>query len=138
MEALVVLLIISVLPVAVYGILEGRPRFRRRSLGKTLTRQVFGKKWNRRTPGIGFVESLFRDRTENRRDYYRNHYLKSEAWKRKRYVVMKRDHWKCVYCGSKATQVHHKRYAPKNIGTEPIDWLVSVCKPCHDAIHQSG
>ncbi len=72
----------------------------------------------------------------NRQDYYRNVYLKSDAWQRKRYVVFKRDNWRCVYCGAPATQVHHKRYARINIGKEPIDWLVSICKPCHDAIHQ--
>lgn len=71
----------------------------------------------------------------NRRNYYRNVYLKSDAWQRKRYVVMKRDNWRCVYCGARATQVHHKRYAKYNIGKEPIDWLVSVCKPCHEAQH---
>jgi 5-methylcytosine-specific restriction endonuclease McrA len=71
----------------------------------------------------------------SRRDYYRNVYLKSDAWKRKRFVVLRRDNWRCVYCGARATQVHHKRYARKNIGKEPIDWLVSICKPCHDNIH---
>lgn len=69
-----------------------------------------------------------------RQDYYRNEYLKSDAWKKKRYLILKRDSWKCVYCGAKATQVHHKRYA-KNIGKEPIEWLVSICKPCHDSKH---
>jgi 5-methylcytosine-specific restriction endonuclease McrA len=70
-----------------------------------------------------------------RRDYYRNHYLQSDAWQRKRYVVLRRDNWRCVYCGAPATQVHHKRYARRNIGNEPIEWLVSVCKSCHDSIH---
>ena len=70
-----------------------------------------------------------------RRDYYRNVYLKSDAWRRKRYVVLKRDNWKCVYCGAKATQVHHKRYLKKNIGKEPIKWLVSICRPCHEKLH---
>ena len=70
-----------------------------------------------------------------RRDYYRNVYLKSDAWKRKRYVVFKRDNWQCVYCGNSATQVHHKRYAKKRIGKEPIEWLVSVCKSCHGKLH---
>ncbi len=79
---------------------------------------------------------LFQSDAERRRDYYRNDYLKSDAWHRKRYVVLKRDNWKCVYCGARATQVHHKRYAPKNIGKEPIEWLVSICKPCHDAKHR--
>lgn len=71
-----------------------------------------------------------------RRDYYRVVYLKSEAWKRKRHVVLKRDNWTCVYCGSKATQVHHTRYAKWQIGKEPIEWLVSVCATCHEDIHR--
>jgi hypothetical protein len=79
--------------------------------------------------------SLFRSPYERRRDYYREEYLKSDAWNRKRYVVLRRDNWRCVYCGAPATQVHHKRYAKKNIGKEPIEWLVSICKPCHDSIH---
>ncbi|MEN9884514.1 MAG: hypothetical protein RLZZ420_1731 [Bacteroidota bacterium] len=78
---------------------------------------------------------FFEHRRKERRDYYRNDYLKSEAWKRKRYVVMKRDNWCCVFCGRRATQVHHKKYAKCNIGKEPIEWLVSVCKSCHDKQH---
>jgi 5-methylcytosine-specific restriction endonuclease McrA len=70
-----------------------------------------------------------------RRDYYRNEYLKSDEWRRKRYVVLKRDNWHCVYCGAPATQVHHKRYAKYNIGREPIGWLVSVCDYCHESRH---
>ena len=77
----------------------------------------------------------FETKRKRRRDYYRNEYLKSDEWKRKRYVVLKRDNWRCVYCGARATQVHHKRYARKNIGKEPIEWLVSVCKSCHDSQH---
>ena len=30
---------------------------------------------------------------KKRIDYYQNVYLKSEAWQRKRYVVLKRDNW---------------------------------------------
>ena len=81
---------------------------------------------------IGFIFSSIKRGW--RRDYYRNDYLKSEAWQRKRYVVFKRDNWRCVYCGARATQVHHLRYA-RNIGKEPIDWLVSVCNECHNHKH---
>lgn len=77
----------------------------------------------------------FAIRRRKRRFYYRKIYLRSDAWKRKRYIVLKRDKWKCVYCGDKATQVHHKRYSKKKIGSEPIKWLVSVCDLCHDTIH---
>ena len=82
-----------------------------------------------------FKQFVFEHKLQQRRDYYRNNYLKSEAWKRKRYVVLKRDNWRCVYCGGRATQVHHKKYAKYNIGKEPIEWLVSVCKSCHDKQH---
>lgn len=80
-------------------------------------------------------EIAFERNRKQRREYYRNSYLKSEAWKRKRYVVLKRDNWRCVYCGGRATEVHHTRYAKYNIGKEPIEWLVSVCKSCHDKQH---
>jgi formate-dependent nitrite reductase cytochrome c552 subunit len=79
---------------------------------------------------------LFQSPSEQRRDYYNNEYLKSDEWKRKRYVVLKRDNWRCVHCGARATQVHHKKYARKNIGKEPIEWLESVCKACHDRLHR--
>jgi len=78
---------------------------------------------------------IFEMGRKRRRDYYRD-YLKSDEWKRKRYVVLKRDNWRCVYCGGRASQVHHRKYAKYNIGREPIEWLVSVCKDCHDSIHR--
>ena len=78
---------------------------------------------------------VFEHKRKKRRDYYRNEYLKSEEWKRKRYVVMKRDNWRCVFCGDMATEVHHNRYSKYNIGKEPIEWLVSVCRSCHEKQH---
>jgi 5-methylcytosine-specific restriction endonuclease McrA len=78
---------------------------------------------------------IFNIKRVRRRNYYRKEYLKSDDWKRKRYVVLKRDNWRCVYCGARATQVHHKKYARKNIGKEPIEWLVSVCNSCHESQH---
>lgn len=86
---------------------------------------------------FGFLikQYLFEIERKRRRDFYRNVYLKSEAWQRKRYVVLKRDNWICAYCGTRATQVHHLRYAKYQIGREPIDWLVSVCDTCHEKQH---
>jgi HNH endonuclease len=95
---------------------------------------------NKRTGSGTNDEELIADNLSrssmSRQDYYRNVYLKSDAWKRKRFVVLKRDNWRCVYCGEKATEVHHTRYAKRNIGKEPIEWLVSICKTCHDSKHQ--
>ena len=84
---------------------------------------------------FAFNRWVFEIKRKRRRDYYRDEYLKSDAWKRKRFVVLRRDNWRCVYCGARATQLHHKRYAKRNIGKEPIDWVVSVCKSCHDSQH---
>jgi 5-methylcytosine-specific restriction endonuclease McrA len=83
-----------------------------------------------------FNRWVFNVQRKRRRDYYRNIYLKSDDWKRKRYVVLKRDNWRCVYCGAPATQVHHTQYAKNNIGKEPIEWLVSVCDECHNSLHK--
>ena len=73
---------------------------------------------------------------DKRRTYYRSTYLNSDDWKRKRALVLKRDNYRCVHCGARATQVHHKQYARRNIGKEPIEWLVSVCKSCHEQQHE--
>jgi len=75
----------------------------------------------------------FQSKRRHRKEYYAE-YLKSDAWQRKRFVVLRRDNWTCQYCGVKATEVHHKRYA-KNIGREPIKWLVSLCRECHRKQH---
>lgn len=81
---------------------------------------------------------LAKRKRERRTNYYRNEYLMSDDWKRKRYLVLKRDNWRCVYCGRPATQVHHTKYSKRNIGNEPIKWLVSVCKQCHEAKHNKN
>ena len=89
------------------------------------------------TIAIGlFKRWVFNIKRKRRRDYYRNVYLKSDDWKRKRFIVLRRDNWRCVYCGARATEVHHKRYAKKRIGKEPIKWLVSICRSCHNYIHR--
>ena len=79
---------------------------------------------------------VFDKQREQRRTYYRDTYLKSDDWRRKRALVLKRDQYRCVFCGTRATQVHHKQYARRNIGREPIEWLVSVCKSCHEQQHE--
>ena len=89
---------------------------------KLFTQAIFGKYIG------GYIWSA--ERTAKYRAY-----LKSDAWKRKRYVVLKRDNWTCQSCGAKATQVHHKKYAKYKIGKEPIKWLVSLCASCHHKIH---
>lgn len=64
-----------------------------------------------------------------------NLYLQSSKWKDKRLKVLKRDNYICQSClFSKATQVHHLTY--ENVFNENCFELTSVCKPCHENIHQ--
>lgn len=62
-------------------------------------------------------------------------YLKTDDWKYKRELVLKRDNSICQSClEKKATQVHHKSY--RYWKNEPLFELVSVCCDCHDKITQ--
>jgi hypothetical protein len=54
---------------------------------------------------------VFDKQRAGRRTYYRDTYLSSDDWKRKRSLVLKRDRYRCVFCGGRAMQVHHKQYA---------------------------
>ena len=63
---------------------------------------------------------------------YRETYLESPNWKKKRKRVLDRDNNLCV-CGERATYVHHKTY--QNLGAELLSDLVALCKNCHDGYH---
>jgi hypothetical protein len=47
-------------------------------------------------------------RREKRHTYYRVTYLKSDDWKRKRALVLKRDRYRCVCCGRRAHERQHE------------------------------
>lgn len=68
--------------------------------------------------------------------YYNDVYLKSDEWKSKRENTLKRDNYTCVCCDEKATQVHHINY--NNVYQEKEKQLLSVCKDCHNLIHNNG
>jgi len=84
--------------------------------------------------GIWVFKRLVFDMKRKRRiDYYRNTYLKSDEWKRKRFVVLKRDNWKCVECNNdKSTlHIHHEEYSGCDPWDTPDDKLKTLCKDCH-------
>lgn len=62
-------------------------------------------------------------------------YLQSSAWQSRRKAVLKRDSYTCQKCGiiDVPLEVHHLHYA--NFTEEPLEDLVSLCRTCHQSIH---
>lgn len=61
-------------------------------------------------------------------------YYKSEKWRRKRDYVLKRDSYLCQMClTNRAIDVHHTTYI--HFGNELTSELISVCRGCHNVIH---
>jgi hypothetical protein len=76
-----------------------------------------------------------RQQDERRRLY--DEYRRSEAWRRKRQLVLKRAAGLCEGCGSApATEVHHLTYA--HIFGEYLFELVALCAACHRDYHEGG
>jgi hypothetical protein len=62
-------------------------------------------------------------------------YLKSEDWKSRRNLVLKRDGGICQGClSANASDVHHLTY--DNIFQEFLFQLISVCRNCHERLHK--
>lgn len=60
-------------------------------------------------------------------------------WQRKRLEVLNRDNFRCCMCEDDQTtlHVHHKQYAKGRLAWEyPNDELVTLCEPCHGAMHE--
>lgn len=63
-------------------------------------------------------------------------YLQSPQWKDKRHRVLERDGYLCQAClKRRASEVHHTTYQFA-LGQEPLFILVSVCRLCHNALHE--
>lgn len=66
-------------------------------------------------------------------------FYNSPIWKNRRKEILRRDNYTCVYCGGRATEVHHKvELTPENINDKEIALgdsnLESTCHKCHSDI----
>lgn len=64
------------------------------------------------------------------------HYLRTETWKAKRMEVLERDGHKCTGTECRETKrlhIHHLTY--KNLGNEPLEDLITLCRNCHKKAH---
>lgn len=61
-------------------------------------------------------------------------YLQSPEWKALRRQVLARDNYTCRQCGyNEQLEVHHISYL--HFTQEPLSDLVTVCRDCHQTIH---
>lgn len=63
-------------------------------------------------------------------------YMHSNSWLTRRRKRIEMDGYRCKICGSATNlNVHHITY--ENLGCEPMDDLVTVCKQCHANLHST-
>ena len=92
---------------------------------------LYSRLWARMSEDLRKSRRKYR-RSKRKTEYKK--YLESPAWKEIRAQVLRRDKYKCRACDDRATVVHHVRY-PMKLGEEKLEWLYSLCAPCHDTIH---
>jgi 5-methylcytosine-specific restriction endonuclease McrA len=62
--------------------------------------------------------------------------LHPDSYRKLRTEVLKRDGWKCQYCGgSDRLQVHHMR-SRSLLGNDIEENLITLCADCHSDIHR--
>lgn len=66
---------------------------------------------------------------------WKQQYLKSPEWKTLKSEVLNRDNYTCQSCNTNGIplEVHHITY--QNFGNENLSDLVSLCRNCHQSIH---
>jgi 5-methylcytosine-specific restriction endonuclease McrA len=64
-------------------------------------------------------------------------YLNSDAWAKRRSLVMQRTQGLCEGCReTRASEVHHLTY--EHVGNEFLFELVALCMACHERLHADG
>lgn len=78
------------------------------------------------------------DPSQMLKNWFKEHYeiyINSDVWNEKRQACFKRDGFICQKCGSAKNLVcHHLNY--EHLGDEPLDDLLTLCRSCHNSIHQ--
>lgn len=62
-------------------------------------------------------------------------YLQGDVWKKRRSNFIKKYGKDCKLCGKNGFAVHYLSY--ENIGQEPDEDLVHLCKSCHFHVHRT-
>jgi 5-methylcytosine-specific restriction endonuclease McrA len=64
--------------------------------------------------------------------------LDSESYEVLRNRVLRRDGWRCQFCGMMCDlEVHHKEFRSHS-GDDSEENLITLCAQCHAGVHRSG
>jgi len=64
--------------------------------------------------------------------------LEEGSYRELRKQILRRDHWRCQFCGRMANlEVHHKAFRSLS-GEDTEQNLITLCKACHSGAHESG
>ena len=75
-----------------------------------------------------------RQKLVERRTFYED-YLRSDAWRAKRHLVIERERGLCQGCRNAPIQeIHHLSY--DHLGDELLFELIGLCRECHKKAHQ--
>ena len=83
------------------------------------------------------------ERIQQRKSNSYSDLLNTEEWRNKRLKIIKRDNYRCVYCGRQHAKlhVHHKYYSayPNGVLVDPWNYpddaLITLCAYCHQRVH---
>jgi 5-methylcytosine-specific restriction endonuclease McrA len=64
--------------------------------------------------------------------------LDPELYERLREQVLRRDGWRCQYCGARSNlEVHHKEFRSQG-GDDSEENLITLCVECHSIFHREA
>lgn len=64
--------------------------------------------------------------------------LDSVQYENLRQQVLRRDRWRCQYCGAISNlEVHHKQFRSHS-GHDAEENLLTLCSTCHACVHRRG
>lgn len=83
------------------------------------------------------VKHTYKSLDLNRHKLTKQDYLKSPQWQVKRKQTLSRDSYTCQQCNTSGIplEVHHLQYT--HFGDEPLSHLISLCRDCHQSIHNA-
>jgi hypothetical protein len=110
--------------------------WKRGMIGKVISDEqadAFKAASNRHRPPKIFLTPINLPEQEISRAEQYNHPL----WQKKRLEVMQRDHFHCMFCGSREKQlhVHHNTYDGAYLWTCSLASMITVCGECHEKMH---